>query len=100
VGRPVYSRSVSAGLTGSAAVKPKEDFVEPFAMLPLAVICVVMANVCYTLGWVVDTVFYRGTPRTRLYKAGLSFSIVLTAVPGLWAVVAWLITVYTARKLD
>ena len=85
---------------GSAAVKPGEDFVEPFAMVPLAVICVVMANVCYTLGWVVDTVSYNGRPRTRLYKSGLILGVVLAALPGVWAVVAWLITVYTGRKLD
>src|SRR6516165_1845830 len=47
---------------GSAAVKPGEDFVEPFAMFPLAVICVVMSNVCYTLGWVVDTVSLQRAP--------------------------------------
>jgi hypothetical protein len=48
----------------------------------------------------VDAVFYMGTPRRRLYKSGLIFSVVLTALPGVWAVVAWLITVYTGRKLD
>ncbi len=85
---------------GSSAVKPGQDFVEPLAMLYGSVIYIVMANACYTLGWVVDTAFYRGTPRTRLYKAGVIFSIVLTTLPGLWAVVAWLITVYTGRKLD
>jgi hypothetical protein len=85
---------------GSAAVKPGEDFEEPIAMLFGPFVYAALANVCYTLGWVVDTILYRGTPRTRLYKAGLIFSIVLTALPGLWAVVAWLITVYTGRKLD
>ena len=59
-----------------------------------------LANVCYTLGWVVDTVFYRGTPRARLYKAGMIFSVVLTALPGAWAVVAYLMTVITGQKLD
>jgi len=87
-------------IAGSAAVKPGEDFEEPLAMLFGPFIYAALANACYTLGWVVDTIFYRGTPRTRLYKAGLIFSIVLTALPGLWAVVAWLITVYTGRKLD
>jgi hypothetical protein len=85
---------------GSAAVRPGEDFEEPLAMLFGPFLYAAIANVCYTLGWVVDTTFYRGTPRTRLYKAGLIFSIVLTALPGLWAVVAWLITIYTGRKLD
>jgi hypothetical protein len=87
-------------IAGAAAVKPGEDFVEPFAMLFGSVIYVAMANVCYTLGWVVDTVFYNGRPRTRLYKSGLILAAVLTALPGIWAVVAWLITVCTGRKLD
>jgi hypothetical protein len=34
-----------------------------------------------------------------LFKAGLIFSLILTALPGMWAVVAWLITVYTARAV-
>lgn len=85
---------------GSAAVKPGEDFEEPLAMLSGTVIYVALANVCYTLGWVADTVLYNGRPRRRLYKSGLILAVVLTALPGVWAVVAWLITVYTGRKLD
>ena len=85
---------------GSAAVKPGEDFEEPLAMLSGTVIYVALANVCYTLGWVVDTVWYDGRPRRRLYESGLILAVVLTALPGVWAVVAWLITVFTGRKLD
>jgi len=85
---------------GSAAVKPGEDFEEPMAVLSGAVIYVAMANIFYTLGWAVDTIFYNGSPRKRLYKSGLIFTAVLTALPGVWAVVAWLITVFTGRKLD
>ena len=63
-------------------------------------ICGVFANLCYSLGWLVDIVIYRGYPRIRLYKAGLTFSLILTALPGVWAVVAWCITLYTGKKLD
>jgi hypothetical protein len=87
-------------IAGTAAVKPGEDFEEPIGMLFGPVIFVVMANVCYTLGWVVDTIFYNRRPRTRHYKSGLILAVVLAALPGVWAVVAWLITVYTGRKLD
>jgi hypothetical protein len=87
-------------IAGSAAVKPGVDFEEPVAMLIGPFIYGFLANVCYTFGWVVDTASYHGTPRTRLYKAGIIFSIVLTALPGVWAVVAWLMTVITGRKLD
>ena len=85
---------------GSAAVKPGADFEEPLAMIIGTVIYVAMANVCYTLGWVVDTIWYNGNPRKRLYKSGLTLAVVLSALPGVWAVVAWLITVHTGRKLD
>ena len=64
------------------------------------VIYAALANFCYTLGWVVDTAFYNGRPRRGLYKSGLILTAVLSALPGVWAVVAWLITIYTGRKLD
>ncbi len=60
----------------------------------------ILANVCYTFGEFVDTVFYRGMPRTQMYKVGMIFSVALTALPGVWSVVAWLITVITGHKLD
>jgi len=85
---------------GSAAVKPGVDFEEPLAMLFGPVVYCIIANVGYTLGWIVDTIFYRGAPRKRLYKTGLVFSLILTALPGVWAVVAWLITVCTGEKMD
>ena len=69
-------------------------------MLCAIVIYVAMANICYALGWVVDSVFINGHPRKRLYKAGLILAVVLTALPGVWAAIAWLISVYTGRKLD
>jgi hypothetical protein len=87
-------------VAGSAAVKPGQDFEEPLVMLFGPFIFAAAANICYTLGCAVDTIFYRESPRTNLYKVGLVFSIVLTALPGLWAVAAWLVTVYTGRKLD
>ena len=34
-----------------------------------------LANVCYTLGWIIGTFSYRGMPRTRLYEAGVIFSM-------------------------
>lgn len=85
---------------GSAAVKPGVDFVEPFVVIPGTAIYLALANLCYTLGWVVDTAFYNGRPRTTLYKSGVIFAVALTALPGVWAVIAWLITVHTGQKLD
>jgi hypothetical protein len=85
---------------GSLAVKPGEDFEEPFMMIIGPIIYGILANICFSLGWIADTTFYRGRPRTFLYRTGLIFSMILTALPGMWAVIAWLITLYTGRKLD
>jgi hypothetical protein len=87
-------------LAGSAAVKPGEDFEEPFAMILGPFIYAFIANACYTLGWIADTLSSQSRPRVGLYKAGVVFSVVLTALPGAWAVVAWLMTLITGHKLD
>jgi hypothetical protein len=87
-------------VAGSAAVKPGVDFEEPIAMIFGPFAFGFLANVCYTFGWIVDTLSYRGMPRTGLYKAGVIFSVALTALPGIWAVVAWIMTVITGHKLD
>jgi hypothetical protein len=87
-------------IAGNAAVQPGVDFEEPLAMIIGPFLYGIMANVCYTLGWIVDVLAYRGSPRKKLFKIGMIFSIVLTALPGTWAVVAWLISVCTGRKLD
>jgi hypothetical protein len=87
-------------IAGSAAVKPGVDFEEPLAMIFGPFVYVFLANICYTLGWIVDAAFYSGMPRMRFYKAGVIFSVILTSLPGAWAVVAWLISIITGRKLD
>jgi hypothetical protein len=63
---------------GSLAVKLGVDFEEPFMMIIGPFIYGAFANLCYSLGWLVDITIYRGYPRTRLYKAGLIFSLILT----------------------
>src|SRR5271166_2687233 len=69
-------------LAGSAAVKPGVDFEEPIAMLIGPIFYGILANLCFTFGWIVDTVFYRGSPRKILFKGGLIFSLVVTSLPG------------------
>lgn len=107
--RPRYNVLVGSGgvvtwllvlCVGSLAVKPGVDFEEPILMIVGPIIYCVCANLCFTLGWIVDTSLYRGRPRNRLWKAGLIFSLALTALPGIWAVIAWCITLYTGKKLD
>lgn len=86
-------------VAGSTAVKTGEDFEEPIMFIIGPVIYVTLANFFYTLGWVVDVAAYRGKPREGLFKVGFTFSLVLTALPGIWAVVALIITIYTGHKL-
>jgi hypothetical protein len=86
-------------LAGSAAVKPGDDFEEPLAMIFGPVLYAVLANFAYTNGPIFDAVVYKGSPRGKLFKTGNIFSLILTAPPGTWAVVAWLSTVVTGEKL-
>src|SRR5580704_9653527 len=51
-------------IAGSAAVKPGVDFEEPVAMIIGPFVYGFFANLCFSLGWIVDTVFYQGRPRT------------------------------------
>jgi hypothetical protein len=80
--------------------KTRRRFEKPIGMFIGAVIYGIMANVCYALGWIAGLVAYRGSARKGLFRAGFIFSLALTALPGLWAVLAWLITIYTGRKPD
>ena len=58
---------------GPLAVKPGVDFEEPMGLIALPIAFGVMANLCYTAGWIVDIVFYRRTPRYKLFRIGLMF---------------------------
>lgn len=90
---------LSVLIFGSMAVAPGVDFEEPLAMIFGPPVYAILANCCYTLGWIFDTLFYCGEPRVRLYKAGVVFSVVLTASPGVWAIVAWIMTLITGHKI-
>ena len=86
-------------VAGSAAVKLGDDFVEPIAMIFGPIAYGIFANLAYTGGAVLDIGFFRGRPRKKLFKFGYVFSLVLTGLPGIWAVMAWLITIVTGEKL-
>jgi hypothetical protein len=60
----------------------------------------ILANVFYIFGWIVDVVTYNDGPRKALFKIGFIFSLILTALPGLWALTAYLITLHTGHKLE
>lgn len=90
---------LSVMIAGSAAVKPGEDFEEPLAMIIGPFVYAFFANLCYSLGPILDLTFFKATPRVKFFKIGLFFSLILTALPGLWAITAWLITVVNGKKL-
>jgi hypothetical protein len=87
-------------VAGSAAVKPGVDFEEPIAMIIGPFLYGLIANLCYSAGPIIDVTIYRRKARVRLFKAGLILAVSLTALPGIWAVTAWLITVATGKKFD
>ena len=60
----------------------------------------VLANCCYFLGPLLNSFDRRGKPNKKLFRTGLFFSLSITALPGLWAVLAWVGTLITGRKLD
>ena len=84
---------------GSASVEPGQDFAEPFAMIFGPLIYGIFANLSYTGGPIMDTVFYQGSPRRGLFRTGYVFSLVLTGLPGALAILAWLITVFSGSLL-
>lgn len=87
-------------IAGSAAVKAGVDFEEPIAML-IGPFITVFSQMFVTRSAGSWTPFpIAEMPRTRLYRAGIIFSAVFTALPGVCAVVAWLLTVITGHKLD
>jgi hypothetical protein len=87
-------------IAGSAAVKPGVDFEEPIAMIMGPFFYAIAANVCYTLGSLVDFIRNAGVPSKLLFKTGLILSLVITSLPGLWALIAWIGTLVTGHKLD
>jgi hypothetical protein len=61
---------------------------------------ILLANLAYSVGWLVDRTFFNNTARAWQLRAGIVFSMALTSLPGLWAIVAWLTTIGTGKKLD
>jgi len=85
--------------TGIYAYEPKMKFEEPNMITVGPFAYGIAANIFYTFGPLIDVIFYRGRPRVKLFKTGLIFSLILTALPSVWAVTILLITVYTGKKL-
>jgi hypothetical protein len=84
-------------LIGSTIVRPGEDFEEPLALIGAVLLYGVMANVCYTLGWITELAWAKDNPvkgqdlRVRAFRAGLIFSVALTTLPIWAAALIWLL---------
>jgi hypothetical protein len=72
-----------------------EDAIEPMGLVVGAVVYGIMANLCYTLGWMVELRSRKTDPmaaRRRgqwMFRAGLLFSCVLTSLPFWFACLMW-----------
>ena len=74
-----------------------EDAVEPFALAVGVVVYAIMANLCYTLGWIVELgnrnadEGHQRARAKRLFLAGLWFSSLLASLPFWFGLVFWLL---------
>ena len=84
-------------LIGGTIVQPGEDFVEPLGLLLGVVLLGVVANVGYTLGWILELRMPNGDPekhrafRIRSFRRGLRWSCALASLPTWLSLFAWLI---------
>lgn len=77
-----------------------EDAIEPFALLFGVLIYGVMANVCYTLGWIVELLtrkqdrdpFKARQQGRRFFRLGFAGSCLLTTLPLWYGCVFWLVS--------
>jgi hypothetical protein len=82
---------------GASLVKPGEDVVEPLVAIFGGIFYVIMANLCYTLGWATELLWSGGDTRVTeaarpiIYRRGLLLSIAITAAPGVLVPLAWAI---------
>jgi hypothetical protein len=74
-----------------------EDAVEPLALLTGVVVYALLANACYTLGWVSELAWRRHDPATArrmgvgAFRVGLLFSALLTTLPFWLACAFWIV---------
>ena len=104
--RLVYNKAVgAAGLVTLASVwffgvlPPHPATISLPGMLVMAAVYGVLANGCYTLGWLAELVARRVWGRNApdigplLFRQGLIFSVGLTLLPVLLAVLSWIVRI-------
>lgn len=79
-------------LVGSRVFKRDADFGSPFVAV---ILYAVMANLCYTLGWVTELLWAWGNTaqteaiRPKVFRVGLIFSASLTLLPAIVLSLTW-----------
>jgi len=83
---------------GGHYANPGEDVEEPLGIIFGAIVYGVVANVCYTLGWITEILWLGTGPddtkkirRTRIFWAGVVLSACLTLLPAILLPVLWAI---------
>jgi len=104
--RLVYNKAVgAAGLVTLgvvslfAALPPHPATISLPGMLAMAAVYAIAANGCYTAGWLIEslarTVWGRNAPDIGplLFRQGLIFSVGLTLLPTILAVLSWVVRI-------
>lgn len=85
-------------------VIPKgEDAVEPFVLLIGVLLFAILANLCYTLGWIVELRERKSSPEMarqrgiKMFRIGLLLSCLFTTLPFWFGCAFW--AVHHARAL-
>jgi hypothetical protein len=104
--RPVFNLAVlAAGVAsiiiietiGSHFTNPGEDVEEPLGIILGVLIYGTGANACYTLGWLTELGWGGSKPnrtetqRRKIFRRGMTFSVVLTLVPSVLIPLLWVV---------
>jgi hypothetical protein len=77
------------------AIPLGEDAIEPMALFIGVSLYAIVANLCYTLGWITELILRRYDPQLarksapRMFRFGLWFSCALTTLPFWYSCVFW-----------
>lgn len=86
-----------AGILNSTTLAPGEDAVEPLALMFGVPFGIIMANVCYCIGpvveFVVNRIWAKGSGRLGLVLLilGMLFSLGLVLLPGCFGMLVWIL---------
>ena len=81
---------VAITCTGTGALQPGEDIIEPLALIAAPIIAPIVINICYTAGWLLDAPLRAFVPSlspqftSRLFAAGFAFSLFVVSFPALY----------------